>query len=119
MSPPMNSCSVASHLLVASFLLVYTDIGWAADEPSSLHWNYEGRDGASHWGMLSPTYMACEAGSHQSPVNITMPRHATMQERVSFHYQSASVRTLDNGHTIQVSVPPGSELHLNGRAYRL
>jgi carbonic anhydrase len=26
---------------------------------------------------------------------------------------------LDNGHTIQVNVPPGSELHVNGRTYRL
>jgi carbonic anhydrase len=69
--------------------------------------------------MLSPAYMACEAGSHQSPIDITMPRHAKTQERLAFHYQPAPVRALDNGHTIQVNVPPGSELQLNGRTYRL
>ena len=119
MSPSMNSCPVASHLLVASFLLVYTGIGWAADEPSSLHWSYEGREGATHWGMLSPAYMVCEAGSHQSPINIAMPRHAETQEPLVLHYHTGSVRALDNGHTIQVNVPPGNELHLNGRTYRL
>jgi carbonic anhydrase len=105
--------------LLALLLIVGTGTGWAAEEHGVSHWSYEGQESAAYWGMLSPAYMVCEAGSHQSPINITMPRHATMQERVSFHYQSASVRTLDNGHTIQVNVPPGSELHLNGRAYRL
>jgi carbonic anhydrase len=63
--------------------------------------------------------MACEAGSLQSPIDISMPRHSQQQERLVFHYQSGLVRALDNGHTIQVNVSPGNELHLNGRAYRL
>jgi carbonic anhydrase len=63
--------------------------------------------------------MACEAASHQSPINISMPRHAQQQERLVFQYQLGLVRALDNGHTIQVNVPPGNELHLNGRTYFL
>jgi len=106
-------------LLILVFLIVGSSIGWTAGEPAPSHWSYEGQEGTVHWSMLSPAYMACEIGSHQSPINITMPRHETMQEQLVFHYQSASVHTLDNGHTIQVNVPPGSELRLNGRAYRL
>lgn len=100
------------------FLIVGMGTGWAAGEPSP-HWSYQGQDGADHWGMLSQASVTCEASSHQSPIDITMPRHAKTQERLIFHYQSARVRALDNGHTIQVNVPPGSELHLNGRTYHL
>ncbi len=105
-------------LLVALLLIVGRGTGWAADEHGASHWSYEGQEGAAHWDMLSPAYMACEAGSHQSPIDIAMPRH-TQQERLILHYQSGLVRALDNGHTIQVNVPPGNELHLNGRTYRL
>jgi carbonic anhydrase len=69
--------------------------------------------------MLSQAYMACESGSHQSPIDISMQRHAQQQERLVFHYQSGLARALDNGHTIQVNVPPGNELHLNGLTYYL
>jgi carbonic anhydrase len=106
-------------LLIFILLIAGASTGWAVDHLAHSQWSYDGQEGTAHWGMLSPAYMVCESGSHQSPINITMPRHATMQEHLSFHYQSASVHSLDNGHTIQVNVPPGSELHLNGRAYRL
>ena len=106
-------------LLMALLLIVGMGEGWAADEQASPHWGYEGEEGAAHWGMRSSAYMACEAGSHQSPINISMPSHAQQQERLVFQYQSGLVRALDNGHTIQVNVPSGNELHLNGRTYFL
>jgi carbonic anhydrase len=118
-----NLLSRSSILALPFFLLIVliadSSTGWTAGELAPSHWSYEGQDGTVHWNMLSPAYMACETGSHQSPINITMPRHATMQEQLAFRYQSASVHTLDNGHTIQVNVPSGNELRLNGRAYRL
>jgi carbonic anhydrase len=102
-------------------LLVIVGIGtvWAADEHALPHWGYEGEESAAHWGMRSSAYMTCEAGSHQSPIDITMSHHAQQQERLVFHYHSGLVRALDNGHTIQVNVQPGNELHLNGRTYFL
>jgi carbonic anhydrase len=105
-------------LLMVSLLVGAMGDGWAAEEQGASHWSYEGQESASHWGMLSQAYMACEAGSHQSPINISMPFHA-QQERLVFYYQSGLVRALDNGHTVQVNVPPGNELHLNGRIYHL
>jgi carbonic anhydrase len=106
-------------LLIIIFLIGAVGDAWAADEPAPSHWGYEGQESAAHWGMLGPAYMACEAGSHQSPINVSMPRHAQQQERLVFQYQSGLVQALDNGHTIQVSVPPGNALHLNGRTYFL
>ena len=112
--------NMMSRLLLMILLLIGgMGDGWAADEHAPSHWGYEGEESAAHWGIRSSAYMTCEAGSHQSPVNISMPRHAQQQERLVFHYQSGLVRALDNGHTIQVNVPPGNELHLNGRTYRL
>ena len=108
-----------SRLLLMSLLLVGAmGDSWAAEEHEASHWSYEGQESDAHWGMLSQAYMAYEAGSHQSPIDISMPRHAQQQQLV-FHYQSGLVRALDNGHTIQVNVPPGNELHLNGRTYYL
>ena len=111
---------MTSRLLLMILLLIGgIGTGWAADEPAPSHWGYDGEESAAHWGMRSSAYMACEAGSHQSPINISMPRHAQQQERLVFHYQSTSVRALDNGHTIQVNVPSGNKLYLNGRTYYL
>lgn len=110
---------MSRFLLMILLLIVGLGEGSAADKQVSPHWGYEGEEGADHWGMRSPAYMACEAGSHQSPINISMPSHAQQQERLVFQYRSALVRALDNGHTIQVNVSPGNELHLNGRTYFL
>ncbi len=106
-------------LLVILLLIGGMGDAWAADESAPSHWGYEGEEGAAHWGMRSSAYMACEAGSHQSPIDISMPRHTQQQERLVFQYQSGLVRALDNGHTIQVNVPTGNEVHLNGRIYYL
>lgn len=115
--------STVTHVVCASLFALWPmaglGTGWAGDEHGSSHWSYEGQESAAHWDMLNPAYMACEAGSHQSPIDIAMPRQAQQQERLVFHYQSGLVRALDNGHTIQVNVPPGNELHLDGRTYRL
>lgn len=93
--------------------------GAAAESDGSPHWSYDGPEGVEHWGMVSPAYMACESGSHQSPINITMAEHTGTQEQLVFRYQSAALHAVDNGHTIQVAVPLGSELQMNGQTYNL
>jgi carbonic anhydrase len=104
---------------MVSLLTPGVGYAWAADEHALSRWGYEGEESAAHWSMRSSAYMACEAGSHQSPINISMPDHSRHQERLVFHYRSGFVRALDNGHTIQVNLPPGNELYLNGRTYFL
>ena len=96
-------------LLMVLLLIGAASDEWAADEHPPSHWGYEGEESAAHWGMRSSAYMACEADSHQSPIDISMPSHAQQQERLVFQYRSGLLRALDNGHTIQVNVPPGNE----------
>jgi carbonic anhydrase len=83
------------------------------------HWGYEGVEGPGHWAMLEPSYMTCEAGRQQSPINIEMPRHGENQEELTFHYQPTPLRVRNNGHTIQVNYQEGSYLRLNGQSYKL
>ena len=88
----------------------------SSDSP---HWAYGGEEGMDHWGMLSHGYMACETGSHQSPIDIRMPGEDRAPERLQFHYRQTDIQPMHNGHSIQVRVSPGNELHVNGRIYRL
>jgi carbonic anhydrase len=88
-------------------------------DPTPEHWAYTGREGIEHWGMLSPAYMTCEAGSHQSPINIEMSRHARAQEQLTRMYLPTSGQVLHNGHTIQINVQAGGGVLLNGRPYVL
>jgi len=130
----MNKMGIA--ILVGTFLLwspplAMTDTGEnnpsagesrsAQKEPKggNNHWDYEGVEGPGHWAMLEPSYMACEAGRQQSPINIEMPQHEEKQEELSFHYQPTPLRVLNNGHTIQVNYQEGSYLRLNGKSYKL
>ncbi|MGH7250295.1 MAG: carbonic anhydrase [Nitrospiraceae bacterium] len=83
------------------------------------HWTYLGVDGPTHWGMLSPGYMACETGSHQSPIEIRMAHHGVTPQALVFDYQPAPVQLVNTGHTIQVNVRAGSVLRLNGQSYAL
>ncbi len=83
------------------------------------HWGYEGVEGPGHWAMLEPSYMTCEAGRQQSPINIEMPRHGENQEELTFHYQPTPLTVRNNGHTIQVNYQEGSSLRLNGQSYKL
>ena len=103
-------------------------VGQAADAPAasalqhssdSPHWAYGGEEGINHWGMLSHGYMTCETGSHQSPIDIRMPGEDRVPERLQFHYRQTDIQPMHNGHSIQVRVSPGNELHVNGRIYRL
>jgi len=130
----MNKMGIA--ILVGTFLLwspplAMTDTGEnnpsagesrsAQKEPKggNNHWDYEGVEGPGHWAMLEPSYMACETGRQQSPINIEMPQHEEKQEELSFHYQPTPLRVLNNGHTIQVNYQEGSYLRLNGQSYKL
>lgn len=88
-------------------------------DPMPPHWAYMGVEGPQHWGMLTPEYHTCESGSHQSPIDIAMPKPGQHQEQLTFHYQPAHLHELNNGHTIQVSHVSGSHLTVDDHSYKL
>lgn len=85
------------------------------DAHMEAHWAYHGIEGPEHWAMLSPHYLTCEAGSHQSPIDIKMDHVPTASEDFFFDYQPTRVKMVNNGHTIQVNVERGSTLDFKGR----
>ena len=78
------------------------------------HWTYEGEEGPEHWSELSDDYHMCRDGSNQSPVDLQGHVDADLAELV-FDYVSPPDRETNNGHTIQMDIPPGSFLRVPDR----
>ena len=79
------------------------------------HWGYEGEMGPEKWGKEFPT---CAKGKSQSPLDIRGP-FVKGRMVVTADYKEGALRMLNNGHTIQVNVNPGSKLRIDGIAYDL
>lgn len=82
------------------------------------HWGYTGDVGPDRWAELSPENKLCAIGTRQSPIDIREGLPVEL-EPIAFDYRASSFSVLDNGHTIQVNVAPGSGLTVMGRRYEL
>ncbi len=80
-------------------------------------WSYEGSDGPSKWGELSPKYSLCSAGKEQSPINLT--EGIKSDAAVSVAYQTANTILENNGHTIQAAGSPKSTITVGDTKYKL
>ena len=89
--------------------------GGKPDEKHAAHWGYEGEMGPENWGKEFPT---CGKGKSQAPLNIKGPF-----EKVRFSvvpdYKPGPLKIVNNGHTIQVNVVPGSKIRIDGKAFDL
>jgi carbonic anhydrase len=79
------------------------------------HWAYEGEMGPDHWGSAFPT---CASGKSQSPLDIKEPFEKGTYE-IKPNYTTGQLKILNNGHTIQVNVPPGSTMRVNAETFEL
>jgi carbonic anhydrase len=82
------------------------------------HWSYRGETGPEHWGEIDKANTACSAGSQQSPLNISGSVKA-MLPPIGVSWKKGGGRMVNNGHTIQVNVPPGSALSRGRSKYEL
>lgn len=83
------------------------------------HWAYSGHhDGPARWARLDPTFEACAAGTHQSPINIAQTVRAELAP-LDFRYGHVAPTLVNNGHTVQVNVPPGQWLQVGDERYEL
>ena len=90
-----------------------------AQQTGAVHpWSYEGERGPAHWGDLKSEYAACKTGKHQSPIDIRGAKQADLPP-IEFSYGPSPFRIIDNGHTVQVNVDPGSFITVGGRKYGL
>ncbi len=82
--------------------------GVAAEEAAhEKHWTYEGEEGPAHWGELKPDFKSCAIGMQQSPINLAQPTHADLS-KLDIEWSEVPLTVVNNGHTIQVSVPAGN-----------
>jgi len=79
------------------------------------HWGYEGEMGPDKWGTK---YATCGNGKSQSPVNITGPFEKAATA-IKAEYKPGVLRMINNGHTVQVNVPPGNLLKVGAETYEL
>ncbi len=81
-------------------------------------WSYAGPTGPEHWGDLDPRFSAAKTGRQQSPIDLTGPFQSGA-ETIFYTYQAAPLSVTNNGHSIQVDLPPGSSITIGGRHYEL
>jgi len=81
-------------------------------------WSYDGEFAPYRWGDMRPDYALCKAGTRQSPIDIRNPVVSEI-EPIQFHYEDTPLKVLNNGHTIQVDVQPGSFILHGGTRYEL
>jgi carbonic anhydrase len=82
-------------------------------------WSYQGKDGPMNWGKLDPAYRACKDGREQSPIDIRGAHLNKNLPAIEFHYLAAALTLVNNGHTIQAQVHPGSYVVWDGVRYDL
>ena len=85
------------------------------DKAHAVHWGYEGDNGPEHWGDAFPV---CGKGKKQSPLNIIGPFEKS-KDTLSVDYKEGPLKMLNNGHTIQVNVEPGSSLTIGKESFDL
>jgi len=89
--------------------------GGKPEEKHVAHWDYEGEMGPENWGKEFPT---CGKGKSQSPLNIKGP-FEKVRYNVVPEYKLGPLKILNDGHTIQVNVAPGSKIRIDGIAFDL
>ena len=83
-----------------------------------VHWAYKGEHGPEHWGDLSPDFVQCKVGVNQSPIDIVGAVEADLPPLV-LDYSSRTIDLINNGHTAQMNVEPGSFLRVEGEEFEL
>lgn len=112
-------CPLCAPLTAPLGAALGTTLGASAARASEgAHWGYEGADGPDHWAALSPEYRACRAGTEQTPIDLAAGIPA-QTGRIGFAYHPQPLQVVNNGHTIQVNVAPGSLMVIGETGYEL
>ncbi len=90
-----------------------------ATSESQLDWSYQGDNGPGKWASLDSKYALCASGKSQSPIDIQQAQRQDLPD-IAFHYQPSLLKIVNNGHTIELDYPDGSNtITLDGSSYRL
>ncbi len=85
----------------------------------ALRWNYLGEEGPAFWHTLDDTYRNCHEGFHQSPINLSNPIAAQMQD-FQLSYTPVTVLASNPGYTLVADFKtPGNSITLKGETFPL
>jgi len=106
----MISAAIAAAVLVSD--------NARAQQHAGPHWTYNGKDGPDHWGELDKAFSICQAGHHQSPIDIRGAKPGNLPP-IQFSYRPSPLHIINNGHTIQINYASGSFISVGGTQYQL
>src|SRR5262245_55930881 len=113
----MLSRDFVAVAVTASLFALHSALVAAEESP---HWSYTGPTDPAKWGTLDKEYSSCALGKTQSPIDI---RDETAEKAdlpaINFGYQAATLKIIDNGHTIQINYAPGSFITVGSQQYEL
>ncbi|MFM2065360.1 MAG: hypothetical protein RLZZ584_269 [Pseudomonadota bacterium] len=116
---PTKHFKHASRLLQLALAGTLLSGAWAARaEGHGPHWDYKGAHDPAHWAELDPAFEACAKGGEQSSVNIDKTVKVALPT-LEFSYGKAQASVVNNGHTIQVNLPAGHTLKVDGQTFEL
>ena len=107
-----------SNLLFAACAIA---AAFSAHAAPPVHWSYSGHTDAKHWAELDEGFGTCKLGKHQSPIDIVTKKAqaAADAKPIGFAYTAGAAEIVNNGHTIQVNLPAGGSVSLDGVDYQL
>lgn len=82
-------------------------------------WGYESENGPDVWAELSPEYILCAEGKHQSPIDLVNPTPAKLPPIICEYYPTTHLNIRNTGHTIEVASPEGNWIEVDGTRYQL
>ena len=124
--PALGIAVLLSAAVIACGAGTATDVRQAGGTRSTAasaaptHWEYEGARGPGAWGGLDPAFAACAAGREQSPVDLSAAAATPGARPVVVDYRpTVPTEVVNTGHTIQVNLPAGNALTVDGTRYEL
>jgi len=109
---------VSAAMALAGYRSGSTATAAAASEK---HWSYETAGdavGPEGWGTLAGN-ATCSIGKSQSPVALVFSQATPTPGKLGFRYLATPLKVVNNGHTVQVNVGPGSSVEVGGTSYAL
>lgn len=108
---------LATARWIAAAMLPLAALG--AHAQTAPHWDYKSvHGGPTHWAELDPKFETCAKGGSQSPIDIRNVVKAELPA-LNVSYGEAEPTISNNGHTIQVNLPPGQKLTVGDKQYEL
>jgi len=103
---------------ILPIILLCTTVIFNVNANEKAHWDYGDKSGPSHWAELDTHNFMCEKGKNQSPINITQS-DKTQLAAIDFNYTSTMKNIINNGHTVQINMNPGSSIKIENETYEL